>query len=120
MLISILFSLLAYRNVRHLVQSRIRIQRRRLDRQMTAMIFARVIFFVLFLFPQTVNRISQLNIDLNQVEPFSRSIFQWFSTISGFLHTLVYAVSFSFFYIQNRKEKRINGWIFSQISSCFS
>ncbi|CAF5172864.1 unnamed protein product, partial [Rotaria magnacalcarata] len=60
-LTSCLFSLLAYRNVRHLVRRQLAVVRRRLDRQLTAMVFLRVIFFVLLLTPYTIYRIYSLN-----------------------------------------------------------
>ena len=47
--VSSLFSLLAYRNVRRIVRRQIPMDRRRLDQQLTAMIFMRVIFFILLL-----------------------------------------------------------------------
>lgn len=58
---SALFSLLAYRNVRHLILRQISLNRRRLDRQLTAMIFIRVIFFIIFLLPYTIHRIYLLS-----------------------------------------------------------
>ena len=59
--LSAFFSLLAYRNVRRLVRLQTALNRRRLDRQLTAMIFARVICFILFLLPYTIYRISLLS-----------------------------------------------------------
>jgi hypothetical protein len=53
-LTSSLFSVLAYRNVRRIVRRQIPVERRRLDRQLTAMIFVRVILFVTLLLPYTV------------------------------------------------------------------
>jgi hypothetical protein len=47
-LISSLFGILAYRNVRHLVRRQIPVQRRRLDRQLTEMILAHGLTFVIF------------------------------------------------------------------------
>ncbi|CAF2751710.1 unnamed protein product [Rotaria sp. Silwood2] len=55
--ISTVFSLLAYRNVRHIIRRQIPIQRRKLDQQLTAMIFVRVIMFVAILLPYTFYRI---------------------------------------------------------------
>jgi hypothetical protein len=60
--ISSLFSLLAYRNVRRIVRRQIPIDRRRLDQQLTAMIFVRVIFFVVLQLPYTIHRIIVLNV----------------------------------------------------------
>jgi hypothetical protein len=44
--ISSLSSLIAFRNVRHIIRRQIPIIRRKLDRQLTAMVFVRVIIFV--------------------------------------------------------------------------
>jgi hypothetical protein len=55
-LISSLFSLIAFRNVRHIVRRQVPIVRRRLDRQLTAMVFTRVIVFVVVYLPYVVYR----------------------------------------------------------------
>ena len=51
MSISSLFGLLAYRNVRHIVRRQVPLVRRRLDQQMTALAFARVILFIVSYLP---------------------------------------------------------------------
>lgn len=51
------FSLLAFRNVRRLVRRQIPVVRRRLDRQLTAMILTRVMIFVISHLPYIVYRI---------------------------------------------------------------
>ncbi|CAF1058661.1 unnamed protein product [Adineta ricciae] len=61
--IASVFSLLAYRNVRHIIRRQLPIERRRLDRQMTAMIFARVIMFVVVSLPYTIFRVYILNLN---------------------------------------------------------
>ncbi|CAF3800611.1 unnamed protein product, partial [Adineta steineri] len=55
--ITLFFSLLAYRNVRRIVRRQLPIVRRRLDRQMTAMIVIRVIFFICLVLPYNICRI---------------------------------------------------------------
>lgn len=59
--ISLLFSLLAYRNVRRIVRRQIPIIRRRLDHQLTAMILIRVAWFVITTLPYISFRIYQIN-----------------------------------------------------------
>jgi hypothetical protein len=66
--VSSLFSVLAYRNVRRLVRRQIPLERRRLDRQLTAMIFVRVIFFVTLLLPYTVYRIYILSANISSTD----------------------------------------------------
>lgn len=63
--ISSLFSLIAYRNVRRLVRRQIPVFRRRLDRQLTAMVFSRVIVFIVLCCPHTIYRIYVLQIIVN-------------------------------------------------------
>ena len=58
--VTITFSLLAYRNVRRIVQHRIALIRRRLDRQLTAMVLARVICTMLLDSPYVINSMYQL------------------------------------------------------------
>ncbi|CAF1200531.1 unnamed protein product [Rotaria sp. Silwood1] len=66
MIIASLFSFLAFRNVRRIVRRQIPIVRRRLDRQFTAMVLARVACLVTFILPYAIYRIYVLNIIVNQ------------------------------------------------------
>ena len=54
--IASLFGLLAFRNARRLVRRQLPLARRRLDRQLTAMVLMRVIFFIVFTLPYTMYR----------------------------------------------------------------
>ncbi len=94
--VSSLFSLLAYRNVRHLIRLQIPIERRRLDRQMTAMIFARVIAFVILLTPYTVFRIYILNVNTSSSDILHNAINQLISVIVLTVLTWIYSVRFLF------------------------
>ncbi|CAF1562830.1 unnamed protein product, partial [Rotaria sordida] len=55
---------LAYHNVRHLIQRQIPTVRRKLDYQLTTMIFVRVIFFIILLLSYTIFRTYSLNINV--------------------------------------------------------
>jgi hypothetical protein len=88
---SSLFSLLAYRNVRRLVRRQIPIGRRRLDRQLTAMILIRVIFFIILLLPYTLYRIYMLN-EHPQTDTFVFAIEQLIYVIVVSLMNLSYCV----------------------------
>ncbi|CAF4231039.1 unnamed protein product [Adineta steineri] len=55
------FSFLAYRNVRRIVRRQIPIERRRFDRQITAMVLIRVVFFVCLILPHCCYRIYLIN-----------------------------------------------------------
>lgn len=89
---SSVFSLLAYQNVRYLVRRQNSIERRRLDRQMTAMIFVRVIVFVILLLPYTIFRIYILNINVNLQDVLRNTIDQLISEIVILLLLGIYSV----------------------------
>ncbi len=80
------FSLLAFQNVRRIVRRQLPIVRRRLDRQMTAMVLIRVVFFVCLTFPYITYRIYAINF------PVSRSQSMEFAT-----RQLLQAIFFSLF-----------------------
>jgi hypothetical protein len=61
-----LSSLLAFYNVRHIIRLQMPIARRQLDRQMTAMVLIRVVFFVIFTLPYTLYRVYIINFPLSQ------------------------------------------------------
>jgi hypothetical protein len=71
-----LFSLLAFRNVRRIVCRQIPIVRRRLDRQMTAMILIRVVFFACLIFPYSFYRIYAINHPVSRSQPVAFAIAQ--------------------------------------------
>jgi hypothetical protein len=73
-LIASLFSLLAFRNVRHLVRRQLSIERRRFDRQITAMILLRVVFFASFMLPYVINRMYSINTTITQANPLPFAI----------------------------------------------
>ena len=90
--VSSLFSVLAYRNVRHIVRRQLPLERRRLNRQLTAMIFVRVIFFVLLISPYTLFRIYLLSRNISPTNSIDYAVQHLISTIVGFLLALVYSV----------------------------
>ncbi|CAF0835086.1 unnamed protein product [Adineta steineri] len=91
--VSSLFSILAYRNVRHIVRRQIPINRRRLDQQLTAIIFVRVIFYVILQLPFTIYRIYSLNVTIANENTIAYAIDQWMQQIVLVLIYLDYAVS---------------------------
>ena len=62
------FSLLSYQNVRRIVRRQIPIVRRRLDRQLTAMILSRVVLFVVTTVPFVIFRTYQVNRPVDQTK----------------------------------------------------
>ena len=90
--ISSIFATLAYLNVRRIVQSRILIVRRRLEKQLTAMILIRVAFLVVITFPYVIFRIYTLKVYVNPDNLMRRAIMQLISSITYTLFYLNYAV----------------------------
>jgi hypothetical protein len=95
-LVSSIFSVLAYRNVRCIISRQIPIERRRLDQQLTAMIFVRVISFVLLQLPFTIYRIRALNVTIIPGNTIAYATNQWFQAVSTSLVYLSHAVILSF------------------------
>ncbi|CAF4431028.1 unnamed protein product, partial [Adineta steineri] len=68
------FSILAYRNVRHIVRRQLPIVRRKLDKQITAMVLMRVIAFVYLVLPYATYRIYVTNFPASQSMPMAYAI----------------------------------------------
>jgi hypothetical protein len=90
--ISSLFSVLAYRNVRRIVRRQVPLGRRRLDQQLTAMIFVRVIFYVWLQLPFTFYRIYSINSTIVPTQSIAYATNQWFQGISTSLVYFSHAV----------------------------
>jgi hypothetical protein len=98
MVIASFFSLLAFQNVRRIVRRQLPIVRRRLDRQMTAMVLIRVVFFVCLAFPYSSYRIYAINVPVSRSQPMEFAIRQLIQGIFVSVSTLIFAVQFSFFH----------------------
>ena len=90
--ISTFFSLLSFRNVRRIVRRQIPVVRRRLDRQLTAMILVRVALFVITTTPFVSIRTYQLNqpVDLN--DDYAVVVSQLIKAISIAIYNINFAV----------------------------
>jgi hypothetical protein len=98
------FSLLAYRNVRRIIRLQISIVRRRLDRQLTAMVLARVISLLTLGLPYIIYYLCVENISINQNNYLGLAI-----------NRLIDAIMLSIFY----SNYSFNFYIFIIISSRF-
>ena len=96
---STLFATLAYFNVRRLVRRQIPIFRRRLEKQLTAMILARVAFAAASTAPFVINRIFTIQVHIDPTDVIHRAILR-----------LVESVTYSVFYLNFsvRKETIIS------------
>jgi hypothetical protein len=91
------FSLLAFRNVRHIIRRQIPLERRRFDQQITAMILFRVGFYVCFTLPYIVYRIYIVNAPINEANLVQYAIGQLAQVIIVSIVSLNYTVKYIFF-----------------------
>jgi hypothetical protein len=94
--IASLFSLLAFRNVRRIVRLQLSVERRRFDRQITAMILIRVIFFVVSTLPYIIYNIYIINVPKTSTDSLEYAITQLIQAIVTSVYNLNYAVGFLF------------------------
>ena len=100
------FSLMAFRNVRRIVRRQLPIQRRRFDRQITAMILTRVAFFVCCTTPLVIFRIYFTNVIITRETPLQFAIIQLLQAIATFILSLNHTVRFSLISIRCSKYVR--------------
>jgi len=112
------FSLLAYHNVRRIVRRQIRLVRRRLDRQMTAIALARVLCILILLAPFLVLNLFELNRVYDNENYMGLAILNLLSVVIYSWLYLNYAVSYvnSFIY----EIFNINGFFLDQFLFIFT
>jgi hypothetical protein len=84
--VSSTFSLLAYLNVRRIVRLRMPVIRRKLDKQLTAMVLADVVFLVATILPSDILRIYTLNVTPNPNDSVQIAVVQLISAIGYALY----------------------------------
>jgi hypothetical protein len=94
--ITSIFATLAYTNVRRIVRSQRAIFRRKLDKQLTAMILVRVAFLVVVTIPYVIQRICTIQIQLNDNDYIGKAIMQLIGAITVSLFYLNYSVCVMF------------------------
>ncbi len=92
LLVTVTFSLLAYRNVRRIVRRQIAVVRRRLDHQLTAMVLARVFNIVLLGLPFIIFSLYQVNFSTTQNNQLEVAIVSLASSIVSSLIYLNFSV----------------------------
>jgi hypothetical protein len=90
--ISSIFAALAYQNVRHIIRHQVPVVRRRLDRQLTAMVLIRVCLFIITTLPYIALQIYQLNVPSNTNDSLRTAINQLISVITFAIVFLNYSV----------------------------
>jgi len=98
--VSSFFSFLAYQNVRRITRRQMPIVRRRLDRQLTAMILVRVALFVITILPFVIYRTYELNNSVDQNDAYAVAVDQLIKMVVTRFYNINYAVVdlFVFFY----------------------
>ena len=94
-ILSSIMSMLAFRNVRRIIRRQVPIVRRRLDRQMTAMVLTRVVFFVIFALPFTIYRIYATKYPPTRTDPLQYAFRQLVQAILTSCFALNFAVNTS-------------------------
>ncbi|CAF1271016.1 unnamed protein product [Rotaria sp. Silwood1] len=105
-IISTIFSVLAYQNVRHIIRRHMSMSRRKLDQQLTAMILIRVGFLVIMTLPYVLQRIYTLSTSINNSNIMSQAIVQLIATITSSFYFLNYTGSFYLFLISSKRFRR--------------
>ncbi|CAF0762258.1 unnamed protein product [Adineta ricciae] len=113
-LISSVFSLLAYRNVRRIIRRQIPLERRKLDQQLTAMIFVRVIFFIWLQLPFTVYRIFSIRWVMRPGNTVAYAATRWAQVISTTLAYTSHAANFYIFYATSIRYRRQVKYFFTK------
>ncbi len=96
--IASLFSLMAFRDVRRIVRRQIPIVRRRFDRQITAMVLVRVVFFVFTALPLSLYRIYAVNVTISSANPLAYAIKLLIQQVITSICNLNFMVRFSSFF----------------------
>ncbi|CAF2962080.1 unnamed protein product, partial [Rotaria sp. Silwood2] len=104
--IASLFSILAYRNVRRIVRRQIPIARRRLDRQLTAMVLVRIIAFVILTLPYAIQRMYTYLAKIDQSNLYLFAINSLVGGVISSLFNVNYVASFYIFMASSARFRR--------------
>jgi hypothetical protein len=111
--VSSLFSILAFQNVRRIVRRQIPVVRRRLDRQLTAMILVRVALFVITTLPYVIFRTYEINDPVDVTDNYAFALDVLIRTVVSLFYNVNYSVFDFLFFI-------LLCFIFFRVVSIFS
>ncbi|CAF1058374.1 unnamed protein product [Adineta steineri] len=100
------FSILAYHNVRRIVRRQLPIVRRKLDKQITAMVLMRVIAFVFLVLPFVTYRIYTINFPVSRSVPMAYAIGKLIQAILTSIYIIDYIINFYLFLIFSPRFRR--------------
>ncbi|CAF1527952.1 unnamed protein product [Adineta steineri] len=104
--IVLLFSLLAFHNVRRIVRRQIPIVRRRLDQQLTAMVLMRAVIAACFILPYTIYRIYIIKFPVSQNQSMEYAIVRLIQAVFLSLINIHFSASFYIFLILSSRFRR--------------
>ena len=122
LVVTMSFSLLAYRNVRRIVRQQIPVVRRRLDRQMTALVLARVLCIVLCGLPYICVTLYEFNMPVTEGKEMELAVLALFGVIFYSLLYTNYCVGIppkKIFSDEMFPSFQVNFYIFLLISARF-
>ncbi|CAF1183214.1 unnamed protein product [Adineta steineri] len=105
-IITSLFSLLAFHNVRRIVRRQIPIARRRLDQQLTAMVLIRAVIAACFMSPFTIYRIYITKFPVSQNQSMQYAIARLIQSVFLSLINIHFSASFYIFLILSSRFRR--------------
>ncbi|CAF1422062.1 unnamed protein product [Adineta steineri] len=100
------FSILAYHNVRHIVRRQLPIVRRKLDKQITAMVLMRVIAYVCLVLLYITYRIYVTNFPTSRSVPMAYAISRLIQAIVISIYIINYMINFYIFIIFSSRFRR--------------
>ncbi|CAF1378838.1 unnamed protein product [Adineta steineri] len=100
------FSILAYHNVRHIVRQQLPIVRRKLEKQVTAMVLMRVLVFVCLTLPYITYRIYAINFPTSQSLPMAYAISRLIQAIFTSINIINSVINFYLFIIFSSRFRR--------------
>ncbi|CAF4045710.1 unnamed protein product [Adineta steineri] len=104
--IASLFSILAYHNVRRIVRRQLPIVRRKLDKQITAMVLMRVIAFVCLVLPYNAYRIYTINFPISRSVPIAYAVGRLIQAIFIFISNINFLINFYIFILFSSRFRR--------------
>ncbi|CAF4034550.1 unnamed protein product [Adineta steineri] len=104
--IASLFSMLAYHNVRRIVRRQLPIIRRKLDKQITAMVLMRVIAFVCLVSPYNAYRIYATNFPTSRSVPMAYAIGRLLQASLLSINNINFVINFYIFILFSSRFRR--------------
>ncbi|CAF3864178.1 unnamed protein product [Adineta steineri] len=100
------FGVIAYHNVRHIVRRQLPVVRRKLDKQITAMVLMRVIAYVCLVSPYNIYRIYAVNFPTSRSVPMAYAVGRLIQSILLSINNINFVINFYLFIIFSSRFRR--------------